>query len=131
MPKSRNCYLLLLIFTGPSAPINVIARSLSSTSVAVTWDPPMTSNGTVRFYSIKFTSISTGDVKEITTTNTSVIITMLEKFTTYEVQVFANTTAEGEGSDVVTVKTDEDSELQSHWLLIYVHSYNYSMQLQD
>ena len=58
----------------------------------------MTSNGTVRIYSIEFTSIGTGDVKEITTTNTSVIITALE-FTTYEVRVFANTTAEEEGSD--------------------------------
>ena len=52
---------------------------------------------------------STDDVvNEIITTNTSVIITMLEKFTTYEVQVFATTISEGDGSDVVTVTTDED-----------------------
>jgi len=43
---------------------------------------------------------------------------MLEKFTTYQVQVFATTVAEGEGSDIVTVTTDEDSEL------VYISIYN-------
>ena len=88
----------------------------------VTWFPPMSPNGIVRFYRVEFTSTtdsvdqessgSTDDVvNEIFATNTSVIITMLEKFTTYEAQVFATTITEGNGSDVVTVTTDEDSEL--------------------
>ena len=44
----------------------------------------------------------------------SVVIEMLEKFTTYHVQVFATTVAEGNGSDVVMVTTDEDSELLTY-----------------
>ena len=82
-------------------------------------------NGLIRFYSVKFMSIidqkefsgSTDDVNEIFTSNTSVIITMLEKFTTYEVQVFATTITEGNGSDVVTVTTDEDSKFLAIMLL--------------
>ena len=88
----------------------------------VTWQLPMAPNGIVRFYRVEFTSTTDGVdqefsgstdnvVNETFTTNTSLIITMLEKFTTYEVQVFATTITEGNGSDVVTVKTDEDSKL--------------------
>ena len=56
------------------------------------------------------------DVDSITTDNmtTSMIIDMLETFTTYEVQVFATTVEEGDGSEIVTVTTDEDSELLVH-----------------
>jgi len=36
---------------------------------------------------------------------------MLEKFTTYQIQVFAITIAEGSGSVTVSVTTDEDSKL--------------------
>ena len=90
----------------------------------------MTPNGIVRFYHVKFTR-TTGDVNqefsgstdddvnEIFTINTSVIITMLEKFTTYEVQVFATTITEGDGSDVVTVTTDEDSR----FIIVIYNSY--------
>ena len=115
----------------PSAPTNVTAHNVSSMSVMVTWEPPITPNGIVRFYRVEYPSITdvvdqtfsgnSGDgINEIFTTNTSVIITMLERFTTYEVQVFATTIAEGYGSDVVTVTTDEDSK---NIIVIYVYIY--------
>ena len=101
----------IFLSIGPSAPLNITAHNLSSTSILITWQPPVIPNGIVRFYSVEFTEISTnGVVNSIHATNTSVIITMLEKFTTYEVQVFATTITEGDGSDVVTVTTDEDSK---------------------
>ena len=50
---------------------------------------------------------------------------MLEKFTTYQVQVFASTVAEGDGSDVVTVTTDEDSKLY----IMYVCTYSQTIIL--
>ena len=77
----------------------------------VTWQSPMTPNGIVRSYRVVFTRITDSIVDDVNTNNTSVVISMLEKFTTYRVQVFATTVAEGNGSDVVTVTTDEDSEL--------------------
>ena len=87
-----------------------MAHNVSSTSVMVTWMPPMAPNGIIRSYRVNFTRMSDSFAGEINTTNTSVAIIMLEKFTTYLVQVFANTVDEGDGSDVVIVTTDEDSE---------------------
>ena len=85
----------------------------------------MMPNGIIRIYYIEVTKI--GDdagsefpslVVNVTGTETSVVIGMLEIFTSFEVQVFAVTVSEGEPSDVVVVTTDEDSEL-----LIYLCGY--------
>ena len=75
-------------------------------------------NGMLRSYRVEFTRVTDSFIDDITATNTSVVIVMLEKFTMYQVQVFATTVAEGDGSDIVTVTTDEDSKL-----LHYVHAY--------
>ena len=95
----------------PSAPINVTARNVSSTSILIMWEPPMTRNGIIVSYRVEFTRITDNFVDNAITTYTSVTIGMLEKFTTYQVQVFAMTVAEGDGSDIVAITTDEDSEL--------------------
>ena len=71
-------------------------------------------NGIIRSYRVELTRIADSFIDDITTTNTSVVIVMLEKFTTYQVQVFATTVAEGDGGDIVTVTTDEDSELLAY-----------------
>jgi len=98
--------MLILQTLAPSAPENVTANSLSSTSIAISWLPPSISNGIVRSYRVAFT---TGDdVNNTITTNTSVIITMLERFTIYQIQVFVITVVEGNGSEIVMVTTDED-----------------------
>ena len=79
----------------------------------------MTPNGIIRSYRVEFTRMNdSNDVDDVTTDNitTSINIDILEKFTTYEVQVFATTIEEGDGSEIVTVTTDEDSEL-----LVYVY----------
>ena len=103
--------IIYISFSAPSAPFNVTAFNLSSTSIMVTWRSPMTLNGIVRSYRVEYTRITNNTVEDITTTNTSVVIVMLEIFTAYQVQVFATTVAEGDGSVIVTVTTDEDSEL--------------------
>ena len=82
----------------------------------VTWMPPMASNGIIRLYHVELTRMGNSndtDVSIFTTDNmtTSLIIGMLEKFTTYEVQVFATTVEEGDGSEILMVTTGEDSEL--------------------
>ena len=48
---------------------------------------------------------------------------MLERFTAYQIQVFATTVVEGNGSEIVMVTTDEDGKhypltLMSHLLYI-------------
>ena len=92
----------------------------------VTWQSPLTPNGIIRSYRVKITSVTestgrgsgsgfTGSSDEnnyyFNAMNTSVVITMLERNTTYQVQVFATTISEGDGSDIVTITTDENSEL--------------------
>ena len=92
----------------------------------VTWQSPLTPNGIIRSYRVKIISNtdttgsgsgsdSTGSSDEtnyyFNAMNTSVVITMLARNTTYQVQVFATTISEGDGSDIVTVTTDENSEL--------------------
>ena len=74
----------------------------------VTWQPPISPNGIVRSYHIKYSSGNFSD--DINTTNISIIINMLEIFTTYQVQVFATTITEGDGSEIVNVTTDEDGK---------------------
>ena len=94
----------------------------------VTWQSPHSPNGIIRSYRVKITSVTdsigrgsgsgsdfTGSSDEtnyyFNAMNTSVVITMLERNTTYQVQVFATTISEGDGSKIVTVTTDENSEL--------------------
>ena len=74
----------------------------------VTWQPPITPNGIVRSYRVEFSAGNFTD--DINTTNTSIIINMLEIFTTYQVQVFATTITEGNASEVVNITTGEDGE---------------------
>ena len=74
----------------------------------------MTRNGIIVSYRVEFIDNAVDDVN---TTNTSVIIGMLEKFTSYRVRVFATTVAEGNGSVIVEVTTDEDSEyIYNHYV---------------
>ena len=79
----------------------------------VTWQSPMIFNGIVKSYRVEYTRITDRTVADVTTTNTSVVVVMLEMFTAYQVQVFAATVVEGDGSVIVTVMTDEDSELRN------------------
>ena len=117
---------MFLVTIAPSAPRNVIAFNVSSTSINVMWQPPMTPNGIVRSYRVVYTTGST--TANINTTNVSIVITMLEIFTNYQVQVFATTVTEGNGSNVVMVTTDEDSK---SWIIgcklflgtLYITSY--------
>ena len=97
-----------LIPIAPSDPLNVMAFNVSSTSINVMWQPPMTPNGIVRSYHVVYTTDNT--TANVNTTNISIVITMLEIFTTYQVQVFATTVTKGNGSNVVNVTTDEDSK---------------------
>ena len=86
----------------------------------VIWQSPMIPNGIVRSYRVELTRIIDRFIDDITTTNTSVVIVMLEKFTIYDAQVFATTVTEGDGSDIATVTTDEDSELLTYVFNTYV-----------
>ena len=71
----------------------------------------MARNGIILSYRVEYTRMTDNVSDNATNPNTSVIIGMLEKFTSYQVQVFGMTVAEGSGSVIVEVTTDEDSKL--------------------
>ena len=89
----------------------------------------MTPNGIVRSYRVDYTTGST--TTSVNTTNTSIVLTGLEIFTNYQVQVFATTVAEGVGSEIVMVITDEDSKscqsLYNHIITVYIVTILFTM----
>ena len=95
-------------YSAPSAPVNVVIYNTTSTSITVTWQPPITPNGIVRLYRIRFTTGGVAD--NINSLSTLIVINMLEIFVTYQIQVFARTIVEGTGSDTISVTTDQDSK---------------------
>ena len=72
--------LLIIIYsTAPSQPLNVTAYNVSSTSIMVTWEPPMMPNGIIRSYRVQFNRTTDGSLDNINTNNTSVVITLLKE----------------------------------------------------
>jgi len=111
-----KCYIICCnIYLAPSAPINVTSHNISSTSINVTWQPPIKPNGIVRSYRIRYTTGKTcfrrsNNIRVNATNISSTIVNNLEKFTEYDIEVFATTISEGDRSITVSVTTDEDSK---------------------
>ena len=81
--------MLPFVFTAGSAPTNVSATALSSTSIRLTWSEPVSLNGILHDYKIRLklasdvtygTSFSVGQLMNYT-------VNSLRPFTDYEVQV--------------------------------------------
>ena len=118
-PSDANNYFIIFLktFSGPSAPaVNVLARSLSSTSILVQWGevPDTDKNGIILSYTINYQATPEGNPQQNQVVNAStreVTLTGLIKNTEYKIEVFANT-SKGGGikSEPFTVQTDEDSK---------------------
>ena len=111
-----NIYIILSILnhTAPSsAPSNVTANALSSTSIQLSWNavPSGSLNGDLNQYLIKVL-VKNRIVKALNTSKTSYNVTGLEKFTTYGFIVSAeNQIGIGPGSNEIFNKTLADSKL--------------------
>ena len=82
---------------------------LSSTSILVTWEQPLTVNGNLRHYAVTYGRVRSNlDERRNSPTAVSYKLTGLEEFTVYYVQVFAETSVSGELSEIVDAKTFED-----------------------
>ena len=99
--------------TVPSAPQELQYTNLSSTSIQVTWRPPMSINGIFQRYIIMVTQLVTQNSMNQTLDTTNVNVTMfnitdLEEFERYTIVVYGETDAGvGPGSDPLDVLTDE------------------------
>ena len=117
----HNCTLIAEL---SSPPLNIVATSTDSHSIALHWDPPLPRhhNGQIVRYLVNVTAIETGETFEINTTFTTLNLFLLTPFTTYEFVIAASTeVGPGPFSEVISVLTPEDSKklLLSPCTLLY------------
>lgn len=104
----------------PSGPPEDVSLTIvSSTSIRVSWSPPLTDdhNGIIRLYNINITEVDTGDVFMETSVSTFLVLSNLHPFYTYECIVSAFTIAEGPYSEEAEITTPEDGMLTSFCLV--------------
>uniref|UniRef100_A0A3Q3AT28 Protein tyrosine phosphatase receptor type Q n=1 Tax=Kryptolebias marmoratus TaxID=37003 RepID=A0A3Q3AT28_KRYMA len=95
----------------PSAVLEVAYENISSTSIFVSWLPPLSPNGRITHYTVYGLNLLTDQALKWETNNTDIVISVLDKYTAYKLRVAAST-AVGESSlseeDDVFVYTLED-----------------------
>ncbi|XP_064365629.1 phosphatidylinositol phosphatase PTPRQ isoform X1 [Dromaius novaehollandiae] len=95
----------------PSSVQNISYKNISSSSVLLYWDPPANPNGKIIHYTIYAMELDTKRAFHTTTSNNSLLMTGLKKYTNYKMRVAASTTV-GEGAlseeNDVFVRTPED-----------------------
>ncbi len=104
--------LIIFLCAVPSgSPVNLTTMSISSTSIALTWDPPLLHerNGVITNYTI--TLNSDGNVATFVTTDTMFTVANLHPFNSYTFSVSASTSVgSGPMSGAVTETTLEDGK---------------------
>ena len=107
---SANCVSVLIAPSSP--PQNLTVESVSSTSILLSWKPPVLSNqnGQIRSYNIVVTDIQfqTERMYTVGPEHNQLLVDMLHPYRTYEISVAATTIATGTYSNPVTVTTKED-----------------------
>ena len=85
------------------------------------WEPPVTMNGNLRRYVVTYgTDRSNLNERKNSPTAVSYLLTGLEEFTVYYVQVFAETSVSGKLSLIVDAKTLEDGMACNFECFFYV-----------
>ena len=94
--------MIIFYFVAPSMPINLLAEVINATSVNLTWDEPLMSNGMIRSYTITILDDVMNVVQNQTALNSVMmsIITQLTPNTGYVVNVSAVTVRSGDAASV-------------------------------
>ena len=104
----------LLHITEPSGPpLNIEANIIDSYFISLRWEPPLPGdrNGRIVSYLINVTAVETGETFEVNTTYTTLSLSLLSPFTTYEFMVAASTeVGPGPFSQAISVLTPEDGK---------------------
>jgi receptor-type tyrosine-protein phosphatase Q len=111
----------------PTAPLNVVYRNISSTSVEVSWDEPTTFNGPNEGYEVRYTREETNITMTIhDIMSTSVNISDLEIYEVYTITVLALSDKGVGESSQITILTDEDCKLLKYFVsnLLYYSTRN-------
>ncbi|XP_039470944.1 phosphatidylinositol phosphatase PTPRQ isoform X5 [Oreochromis aureus] len=95
----------------PSSVLEVSYQNISSTSILVSWTPPINPNGRITHYTVYGLKLPSNQGLKWVTNTTSILITDLDKYTPYKLRVAASTVV-GESSlseeDDIFVFTLED-----------------------
>uniref|UniRef100_A0A3Q1AUA6 Protein-tyrosine-phosphatase n=1 Tax=Amphiprion ocellaris TaxID=80972 RepID=A0A3Q1AUA6_AMPOC len=95
----------------PSSVLDVSYQNVSSTSIRVSWVPPLNPNGRITHYTVYGLKLQTNQAMKWVSNTTSILIADLDKYTGYKLRVAAST-AVGESSlsedDDIFVFTLED-----------------------
>ncbi|NWV59160.1 PTPRQ phosphatase, partial [Malurus elegans] len=95
----------------PSSVQNLSYKNISSSSVLLYWHPPANPNGKITHYTVYAMELDTKRAFHETTSNNSLLMTGLKKYTNYKMRVAAST-AVGESAlseeDDIFVRTPED-----------------------
>ncbi|MCI4379489.1 hypothetical protein PGIGA_G00228910 [Pangasianodon gigas] len=106
----------------PSSVQDVSYENISSTSIFVSWNPPLNPNGKITHYTVYVFNLHSHKTQQQVTNTTSIVLTGLDKYTQYKVRVAASTAA-GESpvsdEDNISVLTPEDEpDSPPHSLLV-------------
>ncbi|XP_061085824.1 phosphatidylinositol phosphatase PTPRQ [Conger conger] len=95
----------------PSSVQNVSYQNISSSSILLSWEPPINPNGRITHYTVYALDLDTKEAFQRATNGTSIVLSELKKYGSYKLRVAAST-AEGQSSlseeDDVFVVTLED-----------------------
>ena len=101
-PLYNNIISLLLTAPG-SSPRNCQVMAISSTSISVSWDVPVTTNGLIQYYTVTsqpMQSLAGQDLSSVLSTSTQtpdnsteLVLTQLLKATSYSINITASTVA--------------------------------------
>ncbi|KAM6302420.1 phosphatidylinositol phosphatase PTPRQ [Podargus strigoides] len=95
----------------PSSVQNISYKNISSSSILLYWDPPANPNGKILHYTVYAMELDTKRAFHTITSNNSLLMTGLKKYTNYKMRVAASTiigeSALSEENDVF-VRTPED-----------------------
>ncbi|KAL4660218.1 phosphatidylinositol phosphatase PTPRQ-like [Arapaima gigas] len=95
----------------PSSVQGVTYHNITTTSILVSWEPPVNPNGMITHYTVYVLELGSQEAFRWVTNNTSILLTGLNKYSSYKLRVAASTAA-GESSlseeDDIFVVTQED-----------------------
>lgn len=106
--ESSHCHWRVYAYVSSvpsSPPLLVSTRNLSSSSVAVVWQPPLEANGEITEYAL--TLFGPGGSNTTHTSNTSFILTNLLPYTQYNVTITAATRKGSGPALLLMLHTDE------------------------
>ncbi|XP_023694433.2 phosphatidylinositol phosphatase PTPRQ [Paramormyrops kingsleyae] len=107
----------------PSSVQSISCQNVSTTSILVSWEPPLYPNGKITHYTVYGLDLSNQESFKWVTNETSIILTELKKYTRYKLRVAAST-AVGESSlseedDVFAVTMEDEPESPPVNLAVY------------